>query len=231
MSINLGFYDFFSYLLPGFLYLYVINEFLRILGLRSIDLNTFLQAGQDPALGQVALGLFGAYVAGHIFDPISLKFFFHFLFRLRNPAGATTISLQTITERYPKLGIRFAPKDWEVLHVILRQRSPETVQNIDRYQADSIMLRNIAFGALLLALLNVVIFFSTLSAAYLIVAILGFLACWVLASESFKFRIWFFTNIFEGSLLYGTNVEDVLSYETRNNIDKNKIQKQKVKKL
>lgn len=230
MSINLGFYDFFSYLLPGFVYLYAINDLLRVLGLKYVNLANFMQAGQEPAFGLVALALFAAYIVGHIFDPLSLKFFFQFVFRIRNPQGATTISLNTIKERYPKLGIKFVPKDWEALLIILRQRSFETAQSIDRFQADSIMLRNIAFGLLLAALANMIAFFTTMNVSYVLVALAELFACWMLASESFKFRIWFFTQIFEGSLIYGTSIEEVISYEKKRD-SKNKGQKQTNTKL
>ena len=79
MSINLGFYDFFSYLLPGFVYLYAINDFLRVLGLKYVNLTNLMQPGQEPAFGLVALALFAAYIVVHIFDPLSLNFFFKFI--------------------------------------------------------------------------------------------------------------------------------------------------------
>ena len=230
MSINLGFYDFFSYLLPGFVYLYAINDFLRVLGLKYVNLTNLLQAGQEPAFGLVALALFAAYIVGHIFDPLSLNFFFKFVFRIRNQQGATTISLNTIKERYPKLGIKFVPKDWEALLIILRQRSYETAQSIDRFQADSIMLRNIAFGLLLMAVTNVIAFFTTMTVLFLLIALVELFACWMLASESFKFRTWFFTQIFERSLIYGMSIEEVISYE-KNRDGKSKAQKQTNTKL
>ena len=230
MSINLGFYDFFSYLLPGFVYLYAVNDLLKALGLKHVDLANFMQAGQEPAFGLVALALFAAYIVGHIFDPLSLNFFFKFLFRIRNSQGATTISLNTIKERYPQLNIKYVPKDWEALLIVLRQRSFETAQSIDRFQADSIMLRNIAFGLLLMALANVIAFFTTMNAFYFLVALAELFACWMLASESFKFRIWFFTQIFEGSLIYGTSIEEVISYG-KGQVSKSKGQKQTSTKL
>jgi hypothetical protein len=117
------------------------------------------------------------------------------------------------------------PKDWEALLIILRQRSYETAQSIDRFQADSIMLRNIAFGFLLMAVASVIAFFTTLTSSFLLIALAELFACWMLASESFKFRIWFFTQIYEGSLIYGTSIEDVISYEKRRD-SKSKGQKQ-----
>ncbi len=215
MSVNLGFYDFFSYLIPGFLYLYVINEFLRVVGAKFIDIGNWIQTGQVPALVLSVPILLAAYVMGHIFDAISLRFFFHFVYRIRDSQGATSKSLQIIKEKYPYLGIKFESKDWEALFIFLRQRSVETSQNIDKFQAESVMLRNIAFGVLLLALLNLEIFFSTMSWVYLVVALCCLLICWISISESFKFRIWFFTNIFEGSLLYGFSIEEVIEYDMR----------------
>lgn len=230
MSVNLGFYDFFSYLIPGFLYLYVINEFLRVLGSKFINIESWFQAGQAPGPVLLIPILLGAYVIGHIFDPISLRFFFQFIYRIRDRQGATSKSLQIIKEKYPNLGIKFQSKDWEALFVFLRQRSVETSQNIDRFQADSVMLRNIALGLLLLALLNIGVFFSTMSWIYLIIAACEILICWISVSESFKFRMWFFTNIFEGSLIYGVSIEEVITYELRKNQGRQTSVSKKVKR-
>jgi len=36
MSFSLGFYDVFSHLLPGLIYLYTINEFFKVLGWQNL---------------------------------------------------------------------------------------------------------------------------------------------------------------------------------------------------
>lgn len=70
----------------------------------------------------------------------------------------------------------------------------------------------------------------TMTASFLLIALAEIFACWMLASESFKFRIWFFTQIFEGSLIYGTSIEEVISYE-KGRDSKSKSQKQTSTKL
>ncbi len=215
MSVNLGFYDFFSYIIPGLLYLYVINDLLRVLGAKFIDIESWLRAGQAPDLVVFLPILLAAYVIGYVFDAIALRFFFRFLYRLFEKESATTKSLNVIKDRYPELQINFKPKDWEVLFVIIRQRNGETAQNIDRFQANSIMLRNISLGLLLAALLNVAVCLSSKSWSSLAVAVGELLVCGVSISESFKFRTWFFTNIFAASLQYGLSVEEVISGKTQ----------------
>ena len=48
MSISLGIYDLFSYLIPGVLYLFVLNQFFRVIGWQSIDIASWLKPGQAP---------------------------------------------------------------------------------------------------------------------------------------------------------------------------------------
>ncbi len=215
MSVNLGFYDLFSYLMPGLLYLYVINEFMRIIGAKFIDVESWLRAGQAPEFSVLLPILLVAYIAGHVFDAIALRFFFQFIYRLRNKEGASSQSLKVIKEKHPELDIKFKSKDWEILFTFLRQRNIDTAQNIDRFQADSVMLRNVALGVLLLAPLHLFLFFSTMTWVYLLITLCEILVCVITISESFKFRMWFFTNIFESSLLYGRNVEEVINYESK----------------
>ena len=45
MSIAIGIYDLFSYLIPGALYLYLINDFLRVVGWQYIDLTKSVLQG------------------------------------------------------------------------------------------------------------------------------------------------------------------------------------------
>lgn len=220
MSINLGIYDFFAYIIPGLLYLFVLNEFSRNIGLKFVDFLTWLQPGQAPNAIFVLPILVIAYVMGHIFDVLAYQFYLEFIYRLRHKKKVSEKQLQYLKERYPNLDIQFESKDWNIMFTFLRGRNVEIARIIDKYQADSIMLRNIALGMLILALIYIGIFFSAGSWTSLFYAGSTFLASLFAIKKSNRFRTWFYSGIFEASLEYGKSLKEVAEY----NISKNSIQ-------
>ena len=75
MSINLGIYDLFSFIIPGLLYLYAFNEFSRSIGWKFVDIISWAIPGQIPSLIFFIPILIGAYLAGHLLDRVSQIFF------------------------------------------------------------------------------------------------------------------------------------------------------------
>lgn len=212
MSVSLGIYDFFAYIIPGLLYLFTLNEFLRVIGWRFADVGTWLQAGQAPSLFLAIPLLLAAYLMGHILDPLAYNFYCEFIYSLRHKRKVYDKQLQYLKEIYPGLEIRFQPKDWNALFALIRQRNPETAQYIDKFQADSIMLRNIALGALLLFFVYLVVFFSTGSWSYFLAALVSLLLSLLAIGKSNKFRAWFYKSIYESAIEYGTSLQDVVSH-------------------
>ena len=43
MSLTIGIYDLFAYIIPGLLYLFVLNEFLQLIGAAYLALGDFLR--------------------------------------------------------------------------------------------------------------------------------------------------------------------------------------------
>ena len=214
MSVSLGIYDFFAYMIPGLLYLFACNEFLRAIGWRFLDIGAWMQAGQSPNILLAIPLLLVAYLTGHILDPVAYNFYSEFIYGLRHRRKVYDKQLQYLKEIYPGLEIQFRPKDWNVLFALIRQRNPETAKFIDKFQADSIMLRNIALGALLLTLVYMVSFFSNGNWVYLITAF-GSLSTSLLAiNKSNKFRAWFYKSIYESAIEYGTSLQEVVSHPT-----------------
>ena len=62
MSISLGIYDVFAYVLPGLLYLYFYNEVLKLLHQSYIDINQLKEIGYIFLVGVLA------YLVGHLMD-------------------------------------------------------------------------------------------------------------------------------------------------------------------
>ena len=215
MSITLGIYDLFAYLIPGLLYLFIFNEFLRVIGLKFIDTSIWMAGGQSPNANVIIPALLFSYVVGHVIDHVAQWFFFRVinLFRIRKFQHVAASSLQTVIERCPDIKIGFEASDWDVLFTILQQRNPEATRIIDKFQADTIMLRNISFGLFLMAALQFVTFGLSLEWLYLFISLGLFTLSAISFNRSARFREWFFIAIFKASLEYGTTLKDVIEYK------------------
>lgn len=212
MLITLGIYDFFAYIIPGVLYLYVVNEFFRSVGLKFIDVATWFQPGQAPSIILAIPILIVAYVVGHIVDPLAYRFYMKFIYRLRHKKKVSEKQLQYLKDGYSTLDIQFEPRDWNILFTFLRERNSDITRVIDKYQADSMMLRNIAFGTLLLAIIYLGTFFSTGLWTFLLAALGTLFISFLAINKSNQFREWFYGAIFQASLGYGTNLKEVAEY-------------------
>lgn len=212
MSITLGMYDLFSYLIPGILYLYVINQ---LLGLFKADLFAVLPKTPNsaplPDLILVTLGIVAAFVAGHIFDLVARVFVFRLIYRKKT---SETI-LTNIKQRDTDAKIQFKADDWHVLLVLLRQRNLQVAQSFDKHEADSIMFRNISLIALLLGLISIARAILE-NPMFWILAVLGLIVCIMTARRSYTFHTWFFEGIFLAALEYGNTMDKVIGYNKKN---------------
>ena len=220
MSVSLGIYDFFAYIIPGLLYLFTFNEFLRVIGWKFINIGMLLQVGQTPNITFAILILIVAYLAGHILEPLAYYFYCEFIYNLRHKRKVYDKQLQYMKERYPNLNIRFNPKDWNILFAFIRQRNFDMAKILDKFQADSIMLRNIAFGSLILTLIYTGSFFSTGVWIILLIASGIFFISLLAINKSNKFRTWFYSGVFEASIEYGTSLEEVAAFTSNQNREK-----------
>ena len=219
MTINLGLYDFFSYLIPGLLYLFTFGKLLVVLGWdyteaipwASLDLGSIV-----VVLPIVAL----AYLLGHLMDMIANKVVSWRIRNIRNPSEKkeekafpiAAKALKTQKEIQSNLAIEFRHKDWFLLFNLIAQRNLNLSQYIDKYQADSLMLRNISLGSFLFGILQFVSFISTPSPVSLLIAIIVIVFSILAYLKSEDFRYWYFSSIFEASLEYGLSLEEVVKY-------------------
>ncbi len=208
MSVSVRIYDLFSYTVPGFLYLFVFNEFFRLQGWEHFKKESIQT---DSGAITVALVIVSAYVLGLLMDYFANWFFFRVLTRYKIKEA----SLSDLKSEFNELNIEFKADDRKPLFTALRQRNPSYSLVIDAFGANSIMLRNISFGLLLIAFLctwRVIVEFQW----QLLVATFGSLALsWIAYLRSRMFYHWFFLNIFEGALEYGATLKDVIEYNRR----------------
>ena len=81
------------------------------------------------------------------------------------------------------------------------------------------MLRNISLGFLLFALLQIWMIALNFHSQALVVTIGALVLSRVAYLRSRMFYHWFFTDIYEASLEYGTSLKEVVEYNRRSNKD------------
>lgn len=215
MPFTLGFYDLFSFLIPGLFYLYVIYEVFRLLG---VDFQVLFPAtilSSIPDYGIVAILLVVALIAGNIFDHLARRFVNKLIYRDIMPQTVLTM----IKARDSSVNIQFESKDWHLLNVIIRQRSLPVIQTLDKYQADSIMFRNLSLIALSLGLIMIFRAILENNPSLWIAVGVAFLFSIVSAQRSRLFHKWFFEGIFLAALEYGNSVNEVLEQDKTQSLE------------
>jgi hypothetical protein len=215
MSINLGIYDLFAYIIPGLLYIYAINDVLRNIGWKFVDIGLWLKSGQSISILVIIPVLLGAYLIGQILDLLANRMFSDSFYWLIHRKRILENSLQRLKDRYPGISIQFEPKDWSMLFAFIRQRNPEMGRIIDNFVANSIMLRNVAFGAFLFAVSQIVAYITTGFQYTLFNVIISIVVCVLAAERGNQYRVFFFTDIFRASLEYGSSLKEVIGYKDK----------------
>jgi hypothetical protein len=205
MTINLGIYDFFAYIIPGLLYLFLINSFFQRLGWASFD---FIQSNIPISIGTIGAVALAAYVLGHLFDVFARWF----CYQLLTPKELSASVLEDIKKNYADLDIQYNPKDYHLLFVMLRQRNFQHAQVMDRFEANSIMLENVSFAAFLFFLVKLSELFTRFDITSLVICLGMLLICFLAYRSSKIYHTWFFLDVFEASLEYGKNVKEVLGH-------------------
>lgn len=191
MSITLGIYDFFAYTIPGAFYLMIAAYAATLFGVIKVDVAQV----NDVSLFSALLLAGVAFVAGFIMDPLTKRW--ATLFRRGDAARA---GYESFLRTSPGFKANFSTYDWRIMINSVRFRSQETADRLERFNALNIMLRNVGFGLLLLAVVYVAYFFFV--AANLWNLALAAVCVWlsVLAEmESAKYSRWFYTSVFQAA--------------------------------
>jgi len=204
MLITFGLYDFFSFVIPGFLYLYVIYDVLQLSGIVRLDIMKLFGIPEFIFLALLS------YLIGHLMDIISLELWYK-RFK-RHPSSED--GLKQLKNQSPSISIKFEREEWAALFYILHQRNYSAIQPIDKYKADALMMRNLSFGFFLLVLVQSASLFmsrpSTITILILIVAPIFSIAAF---RRSMRYDAWYYRAIFGQALAYGTSLKDVITYE------------------
>jgi hypothetical protein len=209
MSITFGIYDFFSFTIPGVFYLFVVNEFLNLLNLPHLILK-------DVTIPQLVLLAVLAFIAGHLMDIVSFSLWYQRLKR----SSASKDGLEELKTQCPTIEIGFLPSEWAALFYILHQKNYPAIQTIDKYKADTLMMRNLSFGLLLFAMLQIAVFIiNGYSLLAIILFFLSLLFSVITLRRSMRYDRWYYRAIFAGALIYGTSLLEIIDKE-KNSRDK-----------
>ena len=202
MSITFGIYDFFSYTVPGVLYILVANRLLMFLQMPHVDVNNL-----NANIGNALLWVIIAYVVGQLMDSFSIR-----LYYLVNKFNAEIKAMKEFKDRYKNLDIEFTIHDRKSLFSIVRHNNLDLALYIDNFKAMSFMLNNISLALLLLSIEQAVeIFaggFSILTLAILILS-LGF--SYVAINRSAVFNEWHWLAVYQHARQYGKSIPEMFN--------------------
>ncbi|MCA9945127.1 MAG: hypothetical protein KC449_16695 [Anaerolineales bacterium] len=191
MSIRIGIYDFFAYLIPGVFYLLVAAFGLTMFGIVNIDLAQLTDISLFGFLVLLAAG----FIVGLLFDLLAYKWFL--LFRKRNSL-ARQEDFVIFQKRYPWLEIKFRPEDWSLMLQTIKIQIPDTTAELDEQNALHIMMRNISLGLFLLSLIFLLVFIIVYThVGNLALAILASALSYLAIDRAAQRRRWFYTHIYE----------------------------------
>ncbi len=206
MSINLGIYDVFANIVPGLVYLYVLNEYLRAFNRANLDLSSTYN------LPQFLLLIILAYLVGYIMDYVS----YHLWFLRFYSRHEECMAYQQFKERYPELDVVFVPEQSSLLFTIIRQKSQQLADSIDKNKVVSLMLRNTSFALILLLPLELYFAFAnrfnifdlTVNFLMAIGSVIGSL---IALRQAERFDHYFYRLIFENAALEGKDLKSIVS--------------------
>jgi hypothetical protein len=202
MSINLSIFDFFGNLIPGILYLYVINETLVAFHQLAIDMNKLKD------VWNLALVVGAAYIVGHLFSLLS-----GYWFRAILPTSPRESAITMLRMELNETRIDFYPKDSRLLFNVIRHQKPNIASTIDISLANYHMLRNISLGLALFGLFQFVSIFTIPSSlgSSLLLFWMAVIFSGLALFRAKQYWQWYYMDVFSEALNYGTCLEEVIT--------------------
>jgi hypothetical protein len=203
MNFSIGLYDLFSYLLPGVLNLYILNEFLILFNWASIDINKLANAIY------IAIALIVAYIIGQLTSALAqIVWYGHY----KRYSGIQERALRKLQGRCEGVVIHYRPKEWAVLLEILRRRDKSSTDVAERFKVDSMMMRNLNVSLLFFALLQVGVMIKGGIAVQPIVQAALLIALALLAyTWGKRYDEWYYRAIYTQALSYGPGLKEFLA--------------------
>lgn len=202
MNVQLGIYELFSTIIPGCVYLVSVVQILIITDVLKLDrLDATVIA--DMSLALLILFLIAAYLLGVIFSPFGLLWY-----KVFKRKDQSLESLQTLKQRHKSSWvIDFSNEDWHVLLAYVRSKNLDLARENERHLASSIMLRNISFGFLVLATVNIVQSGIAWNLSFLLAGVGLMILSLITIFESKKFRRWYYDSVLSSVIAYRIDID------------------------
>ena len=199
MNIQLGIYELFSTIIPGSVYLVAVGQVLIMTGVVPFSWKTINSLSFVSAI----IFLVASYLLGIAFSRFALWWY-----KIFKGKDQSTESLKRFKVTHQdRWNINVEDEDWHILLALIRSRNFDLALENERHLASSIMLRNVSFGFLLLAVINFIQYFIVWNLFFLAVGF-GFLVLSILTiGESMKFRRWYYDSILSTILAYRMDLE------------------------
>jgi hypothetical protein len=200
MSIKANVYDFFAYTIPGGFILLTTLYALTIFGVLQIDFFSLA-----PSTAQIIIIIGLSYILGLLLEPIARLWY-----RLFKPKGYAELALIEFKKSHPLIHVNFEASDWNILFAYLKRQNLDIASDIERVNASSVMLRNISFGFMVLAVAELVNFYMLFLPLHLFFSIVLLVFSIIAGKESDKFAQWFFLAIFENIASQALQISDLV---------------------
>lgn len=143
MSLKLGVFDFFSYTIPGAIYLACLLSVLNQSGLLILDIDWL-----DLSFTNLIITGTLSFLLGMLFYPLARNLWYMPIYK-RYPHEQ---AYQLVKANHPELEFRFRSEQWGSLRGSIKMLNTEVGTEIDKLMALSTMLRNASFALLLSAI-------------------------------------------------------------------------------
>ena len=200
MNIRLGVYEIFSRVVPGGFYLFALVELANVLGWIQLDWTMLKDIGLLLSLGLFVL----AYVLGSAMDQLGQVW--HLIFKKR---GSSNRALERFKQLYEDTwSIDIEDKDFPIIRAYIYVHNPVVAEEIDRFNAVSIMLRNLSFGLALFTISEVIRYLNSADWRFLLLAFVLLYFSYQVAVQARNQRSWFYSSILQAIMAYRVNLEE-----------------------
>lgn len=186
MTIRIGVYDFFAHLIGGsFLLAVLLYIFQKILPLPVNIAN--LSSSQVLILGAMA------YVLGYASTPMGSIWY-----RFWVPKDMYQKTVSKLNQELAGVGVNLEIMDWYTLVAFIKRHSIDMAQDVEQYNAISIMLRSTSLGFLIFSVVfGVEFLFSGHSLGFILLSFICLFLAIVLIQEAVKYHTYFFRSIYQ----------------------------------
>jgi hypothetical protein len=200
MNIRLGIYDIFSKIVPGSFYMLAILQLTVVLGLIKFDWTLLKDIGIIPSIGLAIV----AYIFGSALHPFGSAWL-----RIFRKRGKREQILQEFKDKHSDRWIfDFEDSDFSTLRAYVGIHNPDMAGDIERDNALCIMLRDISFGIVILAICEIIQFVNTLDWVHVISLLFLLFLSYQTAIRARNLRDLFNRNILETIIAYRLNLEE-----------------------